>query len=317
MIVRNLETIDFRTLSIFVTTCQQLSLTQCADLMDLPKSTVSKAISKLEDHLQAKLLERSTRKIHITEAGQIVFDRATQLVAEFNALTQDVQEMEQQVQGLIRISAPPTLGGFMTQQVLTPFMKRWPKIKVSLELSYGFDDLFAKGIDLALRVGQVADDRLVAKEIGHSTRVLVASPDYLAEHGTPSIPEELIHHNCLRFQGMAENTPWTLISGDETSSFSVNSNYSCSNMIGLKCAAKAGLGIAQIPINDLICEWSEDKLIRVLPEWHAVPMPIYLVYRSGINKPKRLEALLEHILSMKEMFQFGPEQLYSGKCMNR
>ncbi|GLQ30392.1 LysR family transcriptional regulator [Litoribrevibacter albus] len=314
VIVRNLETIDFRTLSVFVTTCQQMNLTQCAELMGLPKSTVSKAITKLEDHLEVKLLERSTRKIQITEAGQIVFNRAAQLVNEFKALTQDVQEMEQQVQGMLRISAPPTLGGFFTNYVLSPFMKQWPKIKVSLELSYDFDDLFSQGIDLALRVGQVADDRLVAKEIGYSTRVLVASSAYLEAHGYPSLPSDLVHHNCLRFQGNTENTPWTLVSEEKTVSVGVSSNFSCSNMQGLKSAAFAGLGIAQIPANELVCEWGEGKLVRILPEWHAVPMPIYLVYRSGLNKPKRLEAILEHILSMKEQFRFGPELLNSPKC---
>ena len=176
MIVRNLETIDFRTLSIFVTTCRLLSLTQCADEMGLPKSTVSKAISKLEDHLNAKLLERSTRKIQITEAGQVVLSRADHLVEEFKSLSEDVREIQQQVQGLIRISAPPAMGANLSQDIFPEFLKQWPKAQISLDLSYAFDDLFVQGIDLAIRVGQVVDDRLVAKEIGYRTRVLVASP---------------------------------------------------------------------------------------------------------------------------------------------
>ncbi|MCG8614480.1 MAG: LysR family transcriptional regulator [Pseudomonadales bacterium] len=314
VIVRNLETIDFRTLSVFVTTCQQMNLTQCAELMGLPKSTVSKAITKLEEHLETKLLERSTRKIQITEAGQIVYDRAAQLVNEFRSLTQDIQKMEQQVQGMLRISAPPTLGGFLTNYVLTPFMKRWPKIKVSLELSYGFDDLFSQGFDLALRIGQVADDRLVAREIGYSTRVLVASSGYLDEQGIPESPLDLMHHNCLRFQRNSDSIPWTLMSEQETVSVDVNSNFYCPSIQGLKGGAIAGLGIAQIPANELVCEWHEGKLVRVLPDWHAVPMPIYLVYRSGLNKPKRLEAVLDHILSMKDQFRFGPELLHSPAC---
>ncbi|WHI47723.1 LysR family transcriptional regulator [Microbulbifer sp. MKSA007] len=110
MIVRDLETIDFRTLSIFVTTCRLLSLTQCAEELGLPKSTVSKAISKLEEQLQAKLLERSTRKIEITDAGRVTLRRASLLVEEFKSLREDVREIEQQVQGLLRVSAPRPWG---------------------------------------------------------------------------------------------------------------------------------------------------------------------------------------------------------------
>ena len=307
MIVRNLETIDFRTLSVFVNTCRLKSLTQCADEMSLPKSTVSKAISKLEEHLEAKLLERSTRKIHITEAGQVVLNRAAHLVEEFKSLSDDVREIEQQVQGLIRISAPPSMGAYLTQEVLTPFLVQWPKAQISLELSYAFDDLFVQGMDLAIRVGQIADDRLVAREIGSATRVLVASPDYLEKHGVPTTPEDLKQHNCIRFQYTPDVTPWVLVSEDQTITLEVPSNLYCSNVEGIKSATVSGLGISQISANNMICELKSGALVRVLPDWHAVPMPIYLVYRPGVNKPKRIEAILEHIMGMREKFQFGPD----------
>lgn len=307
VIVRDLETIDFRTLSIFVATCRLKSLTQCADEMDLPKSTVSKAISKLEEHLQAKLLERSTRKIQITEAGQVVLNRASHLVDEFKSLSDDVRDIEQQVQGLIRISAPPGMGGYLANEIFPPFLKEWPKAQVSLELSYAFDDLFVQGIDLAIRVGQVADDRLVAKEIGYSTRVLVASPEYLKTYGIPQTPEDLKHHNCVRFQYTQGIQPWTLVSNEDTISVEVSSNFYCSNIEAIKQATIQGVGIAQVPVNNMTCELKMGSLVRILPDWHAVPMPIYLVYRPGTNKPKRIQTMLEHLMNRREMFQFGPD----------
>jgi DNA-binding transcriptional LysR family regulator len=275
--------------------------------MGLPKSTVSKAISKLEDHFQTKLLERSTRKIQITEAGQIVLKRAAQLVEEFRSLHQDVQEMEQQVQGLIRISAPPVIGAYITKEIIPPFLKQWPKAQISLELSYEFDDLFVQGMDLAIRVGQIADDRLVAKEIGYTTRILVATPSYLSKHSKPDTPQDLVNHNCIRFRYSPEQIPWTLVSPHETVSIDVNSNFYCPNIEAIKQAAVEGLGIAQIPVNNMLCELKKGELVRVLPDWHAVPMPIYIVYRPGVNKPKRVEAILKHLMNMKEHFQFGPD----------
>ncbi|WP_444944505.1 LysR family transcriptional regulator [Microbulbifer sp. ZKSA006] len=307
MIVRNLETIDFRTLAIFVTTCRLMSLTQCADELGLPKSTVSKAISKLEEQLQAKLLERSTRKIEITDAGKVALRRVSLLVEEFKSLREDVRDIEQQVQGLLRISAPPAMGSYLAQYILPPFLQQWPKAQVSLELSNVFDDLFVRGIDLAVRVGRVADERLVAREIGYTTQVLVASPDYLREHGVPESPEDLSQHNCITAGTGQEAAFWTLVSEERTESVEVRSNFHCDNPETAKRAAAAGVGIAQIPVNSMICELERLELIRIFPDWHAIYMPIYLVYRPGASKPKRVSALLDYLLSIKQRFEFGPD----------
>lgn len=243
MIVRNLETIDFRTLSIYVTTCRLMSLTLCADEMGLPKSTVSKAISKLEEHLQARLLERSTRRIQITEVGEIVLKRASHLVEDFRSLRQDVQEIRQQVQGMIRISAPPAMGAFLSHYIFPPFLEQWPRAQITLEQSYTFDDLFVQGIDLAIRVGQIADDRLIARAIGSTSHVLVASPDYLEKHGAPLTPEALRNHNCVRFQYTSEAIPWTMVNNGRTESIDVSGNFVCPNIEAVKQAVVAGLGI--------------------------------------------------------------------------
>ena len=291
-----------------------MSLTQCADDMGLPKSSVSKAISKLETHMKAKLLDRTSRKIEITDAGQVVLGRAEHLLDEFRSLKVDVQELEQQVQGLIRIAAPPAMGTYMSEHILPPFLSQWPKAQVSLELSYDFDDLFAKGMDMAIRIGQVADNRLIAKEIGHSTRVLVASPKYLQTHGLPEHPQDLIGHNCVRFHFMPDTAPWVLVSGEQSVSVEVNSNLYCSNIDAIKRAAVSHLGIAQVPINNMIAELKSQELVRVLPEWHAVPMPIYLVYRPGAKKPKRVQTMIDYLMDVKKQFEFGADH---DLCQNK
>lgn len=225
------------------------------------------------------------------------------------------------MQGLIRVSAPPAMGGYLADEIFPPFLNSWPKAQISLELSYTFDDLFVQGLDLAIRVGQIADDRLVAREIGYSTRVLVASPNYLKEHGTPSTPQELRNHNCVRFQYTQGIQPWILVSNNnDTVSIDVSSNFFCSNIDAIKQATTQGLGIAQIPIHNMTCELKKNNLVRILPEWHSVPMPIYLVYRPGTNKPKRVEAMLAHLLERKDMFQLGPDHHLCrgtyGTCTN-
>ncbi|MGY5731732.1 LysR family transcriptional regulator [Vibrio chemaguriensis] len=311
MIVRNLETIDFRTLSIFVTSCRLLSLTKCALELNLPKSTVSKAITKLEQHFEAKLLERTTRKLVITEAGQMVLERAASLVEEFHSIGQDVQEMEQQIQGRLRIAAPPALDAYMAEHIFLPFLKQWPKVQIALEASNDFVDLFSHGFDMAIRVGQIVDDRLIAKKLGYTTRVLAASPEYLAECGVPKTPEDLTTHNCLRYQYVSEIGPWTLISQDNTVNVSISSNFSSTTVEAVLKGALKGLGIANLPMQNMTQELENGSLVRVLPQWHTVPMPIYLVYRPGANRTRRVQAMIDHIMSLRSQFEFGPRH---GLC---
>lgn len=298
MNVRNLETIDFRTLTIYVNACQLLNLTQCAEQLGLPKSTVSKEITRLEQHLEVKLLERSTRNINITEVGQIVYARANQLVDDFAGLRQCIQVLDSEVQGLLKIAAPPAFGEYLSHQVIPGFLKRWPKVNITLELSYSFEDLFAQNIDLAFRIGRIDNDRLVARKLGESTRVLVASPDYLAEHGRPKTPGELHQFNCLRFDHNPTETDWTLVCDDKVVSIPVNGNFNCASTNALKLAAVNGLGITQQACINIKEEIAQGTLERVLPSWHVPPMPLHVVYRSGLNKPKKLQAILDYLDEM-------------------
>ncbi|MFA0791141.1 LysR family transcriptional regulator [Microbulbifer echini] len=305
MNVRDLETISFRTLSVFVHVCRTLNLSLVADQLELPKSTVSKEVSRLESHLKAKLLDRTTRRVALTEVGAIAYERALHLVEDFKTMQNDVLVMDQQVQGLLRISAPPALGEFLSKKVMPAFLKRWPKITISLNLTYDFEDLFSQGIDLAFRVGDIHDERLISRKLGSSTRILVASVEYLTTHGTPKLPEELVSHNCLRFQFNPGDTEWTLTSDQSTINIPVNGNFFCANVSALKNAAVNGVGIAQLPINNIMEELDKGLLINILPNWHVPPMDIHAVYRTGLNKPKKLAALLDFLKEEKNLFKWS------------
>lgn len=308
MFVRNLETVDFRTLQIFANTCKHMSVTHCADDMGLPKSTVSKAISKLEEHLETPLLERSTRRILITEAGQMVRERAEFLLEELKTLSQDVQELEQHVQGSIRLSVPTMMGSYIAQEIFPNFLKKWPKVHISLELSNEYVDLFTSGIDMAIRVGQVNDDRLIAREIGTSTKVLVASPEYLKSHGVPDSPEDLIKHNGISCFYMEEGMTWNLVSEQQTQQVEVSSNFSCSSLEAIKQATRQGIGIAQLPLNTVLCDLRNESLVRVLPDWNSGLLPIYLVYRPLRSKPKRMRTFIDYIQGEKDKFDLTTPQ---------
>lgn len=164
---------------------------------------------------------------------------------------------------------------------------------------------------MAIRVGQIVDDRLIAKKLGYTTRVLAASPEYLAEFGVPETPEDLTKHNCLRYQYVSEIGPWTLISHDNTVNVSITSNFSSTTVEAILKGALKGLGIANLPVQNMTQELESGTLVRVLPQWHTVPMPIYLVYRPGANRPRRVQAMIDHIMSLRSQFEFGPRH---GLC---
>lgn len=305
MNVRDLETISIRSLSIFVTSCQTLNLTQCAELLGLPKSTVSKEITRLESHFKTKLLERSTRNIYITEPGKIVFQHAQQMLDGLHTLQEDVRTMEEQVQGRLYIVAPPVLGLVLSESILPEFLKRWPKTSIRLNLSYQFEDVIAEGVDLAIRVGKVHDERLVSRQIGTSSRLLVASKDYIDEHGMPITPNDLTSHNCLRFDFHHSENKWALVSGEKTQFIDVHGNVCCPNIPALKQMVLQGTGIAQLPISAIKEDVYKGDLVRVLPEWHLPENPIYAAYRGGVNKPKKLQAMLDFIEEKRDVFDLS------------
>lgn len=305
-IVQKSDTIDIRTLTIFVRACEELNLTRCAEALDLPKTTVSKAITRLETRLGLTLLERSTRRVQITEEGQVVLERARMLLTDFRSLTEDAQAMATEPRGLLRVAAPPVLGDYFSSHLAPAFLKKWPQVTIALSLSYSFDDLFSQNIDLAFRVGQIADDRLIARKFGQSTRIFVASPDYLSSQETIAQPQDLTRANCLRFTFNAQDSNWTLTNGRTTRFVPAHGNYFCSNVHALKQAAVSGLGVAQLPVHAIEPEVAAGTLVRVLPEWHVPPLPIYLVYKSGGGRPRRLQALLDFLMEHKAHFDFLP-----------
>lgn len=303
MLQSAVDGLDFRALNIYVTTCRLGSLSRCAEQLGLAKSTVSKEIRRLEQHLDVALLERSGRSVQPTEAGLIVHQRAFQLLQDFHNLRDDLLDLTGRVQGTLRLAAPPALGEYLSRQLLPGFLQRWSRVEVAMHLSYSFEDLFAQGIDLAFRIGQIADDRLVARQLGYSQRLLVATPEYLAGRDVIEIPEQLAAHNCLRFNCSPSDTDWTLCREGEATQVTVQGNFSCGSVQALYQAALQGVGIAQLPVTMLTEQLMSGQLVQVLPEWSIPGMPIYVLYRGGVNKPQKLQVFLDYLFEQQALFE--------------
>ncbi len=283
---------DLKSLKIFVQVARLLSITAAAEQLKMPKSAVSKTITRLEKLLATKLLERSTRVVRLTEAGSVLFDRAGVILNEAQTLFDDFRNMSSNVSGQLNIAAAPAFGRYLSQSLLPQFLKRWPQVSLNLTLSYGLENLFEKGIDVAFRFGKIDDDRLIAKTIGYSQRLVVASPEYLAEAAKISKPQDLPNHRCLVMVCQYQMSNWTLTNGQQTMTVQVPAHFFCGDLDAIKNAALGGAGLAELPVLIIHKELEQGLLVPVLPGWNTPKLPLSLVYRENLNKPPKLAAFL-------------------------
>jgi len=303
-IVMNKETIDLKVLSYFVETANTLSFTQAAENLQVPKSVVSKAIQKLEQQLGLKVLERSSRAVRLTEAGDILYSRAISLLNDATHLVSDVQNLQKKVSGHLRLAAPPALGRYLSENLIPLYLNAWPDVKVSLKLSYDYEDLFKAGLDLAFRMGKNKDQDLIEKTLGFANRVIVATPGYLAKHPSISEPEHLESHQSLQVFDR-EKSIWTLVKDEQLVQVNLDGTFQCSDMDALKSVLCAGVGLAKLPWLVVREDIKSGKLVHVLKGWHSTGLPISAVYREGLHKPPKLAAFMDVLDEQTELFDLA------------
>lgn len=293
--VSNIETIDPRHLRTFLEVVRRGGVTAAARAIGQPKSGVSKSLTALEARLATRLLERSTRRVSLTPAGEVLVGRAESILAELDRLVEDVHAHAQTVRGVVRVTAPPELGALLVERFFPVVLIANPGLELTVELGYAFEDLFDPHFDLAFRLGSVNDDRLVARRVGVFSRVLVASPGYVAAHSLRT-PADLGRCNCLAFSGTELRATWTLVRGGARPlkrEVEVAGNLAVHGFAALLRAAGAGVGIARVPDYLAAGAIAGGALVRVLPGWASPPTEVYLVYRFGHDRIKRVRAVLE------------------------
>jgi len=293
--VRNWETVEFKQLRYFAKVGQLLNITRAAEAMGVPKSVVSKSIRQLEDNVGVQLLERSTRVVSLTEAGQLLLPRALSLLEDSQYLFSDLQTLNRDISGHLKLAAAPAFGEYLSRTIIPAFLKKWPEVRISLELSYSYENLFEKGLDLAFRFGEVKDDRLIAKNITTSTRILAASPHYLKNNPAIKVPQDLMAHSCNSIDMVDHGRSWRLKSQNQQVEVQVQGRFQCSTIEALKAATVSDMGIAQLPRFTIQNELSSGSLVCVLPHWQCRSLGVSAVYRQGLNKPAKLAAFLEFL----------------------
>ncbi|MEL6244852.1 MAG: LysR family transcriptional regulator [Pseudomonadota bacterium] len=271
------------------------SFSKAANDLGIGQPTVSRRIQDLEHRLGADLFQRTTRSLSLTEAGERFYTRAQAILEEFDDAEAEARGLDHEPVGLLRITAPHSLGRLVLAPRLASFLKLYPHIKVDMLLDDGLTDLVEEGIDLAFRLGDLSDSSLIAKRMGEARRRLWASPDYLATRGTPASPSDLEQHDALLFRHISGPTQWTLTCEDgQAIQVTVDGRFRASSGDALTEAAADGLGIILAPdwlVADEVCS---GRLKAVLPTWSVPGLAIHCVWTSGKLKGKA-KLFAEHL----------------------
>lgn len=267
-------------MQVFATVVDLGSFTGAADKLDLSRGAVSKHVADLEQQLGGRLLNRTTRRISLTEAGQVYFARCKQILEDVSTAEMEVGGFSSEPRGELRINAPMSFGQHQLPPLIAEFHKRYPQVNLQLTLSDQLVDVIDEGYDLVLRISQPKDSSLVARRIATSRSVIAASPDYLAEHGTPQHPDDLREHRCLQYQYMMSGQKWVLSDGENEWAVPTSGPLMANNGEMLCGAAIAGMGITWLPTFICCDALRSGELVQILDDYSTEPTGIYLVFPS-------------------------------------
>jgi DNA-binding transcriptional LysR family regulator len=285
---------DFEGLAMFAKVAEERSFAGAARALDVSVATVSRAVARLEARLGARLLNRSSRQLALTEFGRTIADSALKVYKEAEAAEGAAREMSARPRGLVRLSVPMSFGLRWVAPLLPAFFRDYPEVSIDLHLSDAQVDLVGQGFDAALRIAVLPDSSLVARRLCPVTPLVVASPAYLERHGTPQHPSELGSHACLGYAYRARNDVWrfTNDAGAEVSIKPVGP-LRVTNADALMPTVLEGLAIAEFP--EFICadEVRDGRLVPILTDWTLPRGGLYFVTPSARTRPAKVEALSE------------------------
>lgn len=284
-----------RALSLFAAVVEQGSFSGAGRVLELSPSAVSRAVDRIEERLGVRLLLRSTRALALTAEGQAYLQAARRILADLDDAEQQIAD-QGAPRGRLRVSAALSHGRLCVVPLLGKFATLYPHILVDIAVTDTLVDVAAGQADVAIRFGPLADSSLMARKVGETRRVIVASPDYLARHGTPQVPEDLHGHNCLNFNFRRAEPVWPFRRDGQDFALSVKGNIEANNGETLGQLAAAGVGIARIGAFGVVQELAEGRLVPILEEFNPEDIElIHAVFVGGASTPARVRVFVDFL----------------------
>jgi DNA-binding transcriptional LysR family regulator len=286
---------DLNDIVVFTKVVETKSFTGAADVLGLPKSTVSRKLAQLEERLGVRLVQRTTRKLALTEIGEAYYARCARIVADVAAAEQLVTDMQTTPRGRLRVTSSIDFSTQFLGAIVADFLAQHPEINVELEATDRMSDLIEEGFDVAVRLGHLQESTLIARRLCNVNLILVAAPSYVANRQEPRSIDDLDEHDHVLFTPAHRNQVWTLANGDATYEFGRPARLASNNFGTVRDAAIAGSGIAIMSDFAAAADLRSGALVRVLPEWSTRPTEVHAVYPARQNLPPRLTLFLDHL----------------------
>lgn len=287
---------DFEALAIFAKVVEMRSFAAAAGELTLSKATVSKAVSRLEERLGARLFNRTSRRLALTDAGQKLVERAARLLADGEAAESEALAQSAAPRGLVRLAAPMGFGIKAVAPLLPEFLEAYPDVSIDLHLSDAIVDLIGEGFDAGLRIARLPDSSLIARRLCAIPRFTVAAPSYLKRHGRPTHPMHLADHKCFGYAYLSTPGIWRYTNAaGEQASVRPGGQLRVNNGEAVMPALLAGLGIADLPEFILGDAIRTGKVEVILKGWKQPEGALHLVLPPGGPRPARVEALAEFL----------------------
>lgn len=276
------------------------SFSAAARHLGMAPSSVARGIGALEDELGVRLLNRTTRKLSLTEAGRLYHERSRRILAEVEDAKLSITQLEAAPRGTLRLSIPVVFGRLHIAPALPAFLACHPAVQVDLSLTDALVDLVEEGVDLAIRISELKDSSLIARRLAPNRRVICASPSYLERVGTPTTPEELSRHNCLVYKRQSNRATWRLRDREQTHEIEVRGSLWANNADALHAAALEGLGLAILPTWMVGPDVRRSALRVLFPDYQVSPTAldtsIYAVFPYSRHLSPKVRALIDFLI---------------------
>jgi len=283
------------TLQVLVRVVETGSFSAVARERDLTQAAVARQISQLEEHFGVRLFHRTTRKLSLTDDGQMLLGLARPVLDSVEGLEAALGRQSASAVGLVRVGVTVTVSRFLVQRLPT-LLAGHPGLKVELVISDRFGDMIEDRLDLALRVGEITDSSLVMRRSWTGERIVVAAPSYVERHGTPSVPADLERHICIVHNVGADSDVWTFVMPEGPQQVRVPGGFLANDVRAVRLAAEIGYGIAFLPLLEVFDDLRRGELVRLLSGFPAPGIPVSLVYPSRRHLAPRTRLVLEFVL---------------------
>lgn len=273
------------------------SFSAAARELEISRAMTSKYINDLEANLDARLLNRTTRKLHLTEVGQAYFEKIETILTDIEEADNSVTELQSEPMGTIKIMSPPSFGSFHLARAISGYKTQYPKVKIEIILTDRIPDLIEDGMDIAIQLGELNDSNSIARKLSASRLVICGSPEYFKNNNIPETPDQLIEHNCLKLIQKLPISDWKLKIEGKEKKIDVSGNLKSNMADTLRIAAINGCGLIQLPSYMVGLDIKSGRLKPVLEQYEPGKLPIYVLYAHRKYLSAKIRTFIDYIQS--------------------